>query len=292
MLKLWNLSLIFLTFGLTLFGTFLTRSGIIGSVHSFTQGSIGIFFLGFLALVLLGSFSLLASRVEPPARRGRARLRRLARVHVPPEQPVPRRRRLHGLLRDGLPAPVRSGARSQDQRGRTLLQPGQHSDLPRPALPDGRGTTHRVAPRVGGESQAQFPQAGARGHRGGGADAGAGRGQRARADGDGASWSSSRAPSPSTSFARYGRGGAAATAGPPRPWACCCARTGATAASSSTWASSSSRSEWRARRRGRCKRRSRCRRGRPSSWPATTCASTGSRRRRSPTTPRSRAPSR
>ena len=64
MLKLWNLSLIILTFGLTIFGTFLTRSGIIGSVHSFTQGSIGIFFLAFLALVLLGAFSLLASRVE------------------------------------------------------------------------------------------------------------------------------------------------------------------------------------------------------------------------------------
>jgi cytochrome c-type biogenesis protein CcmF len=64
MLKLWNLSLIILTFGLTIFGTFLTRSGIIGSVHSFTQGSIGVFFLGFLALVLLGSFSLLAIRME------------------------------------------------------------------------------------------------------------------------------------------------------------------------------------------------------------------------------------
>ena len=64
MLKLWNLSLIILTFGLTIFGTFLTRSGIIGSVHSFTEGSIGVFFLGFLALVLLGSFSLLASRVD------------------------------------------------------------------------------------------------------------------------------------------------------------------------------------------------------------------------------------
>jgi cytochrome c-type biogenesis protein CcmF len=64
MLKLWNLTLIILTFGLTLFGTFLTRSGIIGSVHAFTQGSIGMFFLAFLALVLLGSFTLLAWRVE------------------------------------------------------------------------------------------------------------------------------------------------------------------------------------------------------------------------------------
>ena len=64
MLKLWNLALIILTFALTIFGTFLTRSGIIGSVHAFTQGSIGQFFLGFLALVLLGSFSLLASRLD------------------------------------------------------------------------------------------------------------------------------------------------------------------------------------------------------------------------------------
>jgi cytochrome c-type biogenesis protein CcmF len=64
MLKLWNLTLIILTFGLTLFGTFLTRSGIIGSVHSFTQGSIGVFFLAFLALALLGAFSLLAWRTD------------------------------------------------------------------------------------------------------------------------------------------------------------------------------------------------------------------------------------
>jgi cytochrome c-type biogenesis protein CcmF len=63
-LRLWNLTLVILTFGLTIFGTFLTRSGIIGSVHAFTQGSIGQFFLGFLAVVLLGAFSLLAWRVD------------------------------------------------------------------------------------------------------------------------------------------------------------------------------------------------------------------------------------
>jgi cytochrome c-type biogenesis protein CcmF len=72
MLKLWNLTLIILTFSLTLFGTFLTRSGIIGSVHAFTQGSIGIFFLVFLALVMLGAFSLLAWRIE--RLRGRSEL--------------------------------------------------------------------------------------------------------------------------------------------------------------------------------------------------------------------------
>jgi cytochrome c-type biogenesis protein CcmF len=62
MLKLWNLSLVILTFGLTLFGTFLTRSGVIASVHAFTQGTIGAFFLSFLALVLLTALGLLAWR--------------------------------------------------------------------------------------------------------------------------------------------------------------------------------------------------------------------------------------
>ena len=64
MLKLWNLALIILTFSLTLFGTFLTRSGIIGSVHAFSQGSVGQFFLAFLALIVLGALSLLAWRLD------------------------------------------------------------------------------------------------------------------------------------------------------------------------------------------------------------------------------------
>jgi cytochrome c-type biogenesis protein CcmF len=62
MLRLWNLTLVILTFGLALFGTFLTRSGILSSVHSFTVSSIGAFFLGFIALVLLFAFGLLAWR--------------------------------------------------------------------------------------------------------------------------------------------------------------------------------------------------------------------------------------
>src|SRR6267142_2406737 len=53
MLRLWNLALVILTFSLTLFGTFLTRSGVIASVHAFTQGAIGVFFLSFLTLVVL-----------------------------------------------------------------------------------------------------------------------------------------------------------------------------------------------------------------------------------------------
>jgi cytochrome c-type biogenesis protein CcmF len=52
MLKVWNMTLIILTFCLTIFGTFLTRSGVISSVHSFTQSGMGPFFLSFLAVVI------------------------------------------------------------------------------------------------------------------------------------------------------------------------------------------------------------------------------------------------
>jgi cytochrome c-type biogenesis protein CcmF len=62
MLRLWNLTLVVLTFSLTLFGTFLTRSGVIASVHAFTQGSIGVFFLSFLAVVVLVALGLIAWR--------------------------------------------------------------------------------------------------------------------------------------------------------------------------------------------------------------------------------------
>jgi cytochrome c biogenesis factor len=52
MLKTWNLGLIILAFALTIFGTFLTRSGILSSIHAFSGGAVGAFFLGFLGLVL------------------------------------------------------------------------------------------------------------------------------------------------------------------------------------------------------------------------------------------------
>jgi cytochrome c-type biogenesis protein CcmF len=64
MLKVWNLSLIIVAFSLTIFGTFLTRSGIISSIHAFSSGPVGAFFLGFLAFILIGSFGLLAYRAD------------------------------------------------------------------------------------------------------------------------------------------------------------------------------------------------------------------------------------
>ena len=64
MLKIWNVVLIITTFGLTIIGTFLTRSGIINSVHSFTQSEIGPAFLIYLALILIVGFALLFKRIQ------------------------------------------------------------------------------------------------------------------------------------------------------------------------------------------------------------------------------------
>jgi cytochrome c-type biogenesis protein CcmF len=64
MLKVWNLSLIIIAFSLTIFGTFLTRSGILSSIHAFSSGPVGSVFLAFLSFVLLGSFGLLAYRSD------------------------------------------------------------------------------------------------------------------------------------------------------------------------------------------------------------------------------------
>lgn len=64
MMKVWNMTLIILTFCLAIFGTFLTRSGIISSVHSFATSDIGPAFAWFLGLVFFGSLTLLVLRLD------------------------------------------------------------------------------------------------------------------------------------------------------------------------------------------------------------------------------------
>jgi cytochrome c-type biogenesis protein CcmF len=62
MLVTWNVALLLITFGLTIFGTFLVRSGVLSSIHAFAQSPIGYYFLAFLALLLIGAFALLVWR--------------------------------------------------------------------------------------------------------------------------------------------------------------------------------------------------------------------------------------
>src|SRR5438128_2344864 len=63
MLKKWNLALIIGSWLLSIFGTFITRSGVISSVHSFTQSNVGYFFLFFLLVAGAASFTLYATRL-------------------------------------------------------------------------------------------------------------------------------------------------------------------------------------------------------------------------------------
>jgi cytochrome c-type biogenesis protein CcmF len=75
MLRVWNTVLVSLAFCLSLFGTFLTRSGVISSIHSFTQSSIGPWFLGFIVLVAAFATALIFYRL--PLLRTRTRLESL-----------------------------------------------------------------------------------------------------------------------------------------------------------------------------------------------------------------------
>jgi cytochrome c-type biogenesis protein CcmF len=63
MLRVWNVLLVLLAFSLSLFGTFLTRSGVVNSIHSFTQSSIGPWFLAFIALTVAVSLAVVFWRL-------------------------------------------------------------------------------------------------------------------------------------------------------------------------------------------------------------------------------------
>ncbi|MEX2425148.1 MAG: heme lyase CcmF/NrfE family subunit [Thermomicrobiaceae bacterium] len=63
MLKIWNMSLIVASFLLAVFATFVVRSGVLSSVHSFATSEIGPWFLGFLSILMIGSVGLLIYRI-------------------------------------------------------------------------------------------------------------------------------------------------------------------------------------------------------------------------------------
>jgi cytochrome c-type biogenesis protein CcmF len=75
MLKIWNMLLVVLAFCLSLFGTFLTRSGILNSIHSFAEGAVGPWLLGFIGFVIVASMALFFTRL--PLLRSKTKLESL-----------------------------------------------------------------------------------------------------------------------------------------------------------------------------------------------------------------------
>src|SRR2546423_5063994 len=70
LLRTWNLALVIATFSLTILGTFLTRSGVVNSVHSFTQSAIGPLLLGYFVAILVLGIGLLLYRMDDLTDRG------------------------------------------------------------------------------------------------------------------------------------------------------------------------------------------------------------------------------
>jgi len=70
LLRTWNIALVISTFALTILGTFLTRSGVVNSVHSFTQSAIGPLLLGYFVAILVVGVGLLLYRMDDLADRG------------------------------------------------------------------------------------------------------------------------------------------------------------------------------------------------------------------------------
>ena len=64
MMKIWNMVLVILTYTMSIFGTFLTRSGIVSSVHAFAQSSIGGYFLAFIIIALASALYLMFDRLD------------------------------------------------------------------------------------------------------------------------------------------------------------------------------------------------------------------------------------
>ena len=146
MMKIWNFSLIILTFFLTIFGTFMTRSGIVQSVHAFGQDKkLAWMFTVFMIIILLVSFGFVIKRL--PELRARATLdswlSREAAFLVNNWILL-----FCGLLRPvrhDVPHPVGGADRRADHRGSAVLQQVDGAARPDAAVPDGRGPAHRLA---------------------------------------------------------------------------------------------------------------------------------------------------
>ena len=145
LMRVWNLSLSIATFALTILGTFLTRSGVINSVHSFSESS-----LGPLAhrVLLRGRHrrvraDRLARRPAPLARRDRRPAR--PRGRVPPQQRAVRRLCLRRAARHRVPAPLRGGHAAAGDRRCAVLQHRRHPGRPDPVVPDGGGPRAQLA---------------------------------------------------------------------------------------------------------------------------------------------------
>ena len=131
MLRVWNVTLVIVTFLLTIFGTFMTRSGIVQSVHAFGEDrELAWMFTAFMAAILTFSFGWVIYRL--PLLRSRHELDSwaVARSGVPGEQLDSAVLRAVRPVCDDVPDAERSGHRRAAHRGAAVLQQVDGADRP------------------------------------------------------------------------------------------------------------------------------------------------------------------
>ena len=145
-MKTWNSALVVMTFFLTVFGTFMTRSGIVQSVHAFGEDNVlALQFVVFLAVILIVSIGLHRLSLEQARDAHRVRLVLLARVRVSVEQLDPARVRVLRPVRDDVPDDQRGGERLARLGRHPVLQQVDDAVRARVAVPRGRVAAARVA---------------------------------------------------------------------------------------------------------------------------------------------------
>ena len=155
LLRVWNLSLLVAAFSLTILGTFLTRSGVLVSVHSFSNSTIGPVLLGLLRPRRRGRRGADRLAWRPAALARDDRRGRLARRRLPRQQPAVRRLRARRAARDRLPAFRRGAERPAGHRRAAVLRHDDAPDRSRAAVLHGGGAGPPVA--QGGPRRAPPP---------------------------------------------------------------------------------------------------------------------------------------
>ena len=151
MLRVWNLSLLVATFALTILGTFLTRSGVIDSVHAFAAGEVDGYLLGFFGARRRGVAGAHRLARRPPAIAGRDRLAASrARARSSPTTCVFTVFAFIVLLGTVFPLIVEALAGSPHGGRGAVLRPALDADRHRPAVPDGGRAGAAVAQGLAG----------------------------------------------------------------------------------------------------------------------------------------------
>ena len=148
MMKVWNMWLIFSTFLLAIFGTFLTRSGVVSSVHAFAESDIGPYFVFFLALTFATCAFFFVRNRSHLGKRAQAGVAGFARIELPVQQCAAAGGGLRRALGHAVPGAQRMGDRTQSYGGAAVLQQGQHSDCALPAAADRRGAAAGLGQRL------------------------------------------------------------------------------------------------------------------------------------------------